>query len=159
MKTETSYEIERLFYRYAYGIDAGDFDGVSQILKKATLLNAHGETIAKGAAQIRQFYQTIIKIYPDTGTPKTQHVISNILIENETTFSLSATANYSVFQKLNNNKIEAIICGQYHSLFRLAVDGWEFHQHQTTPLMIGDMSQHLKINIRDIADKTINQSE
>ena len=153
MAVTSTREIEELFYRYAYGIDAGDFETVAQLLKDASILGAEGNIIAQGYEQIKQFYDQIIKIYPDTGTPKTQHVVSNILIQSESNHLLKVIANYSVFQKLNNGKVEAIICGQYHSAFKAIEHGWAFHKHQTKPLMIGDMTNHLNVSIRDIAGK------
>jgi 3-phenylpropionate/cinnamic acid dioxygenase small subunit len=147
-------EIEQLFYRYAYGIDAGDFEGVAQLLKNASIHAVDGNILAQGGLQIKQFYDKIIKIHASTGTPKTQHVVSNILLKSESDGLLKATANYSVFQKVNNDKIEAIICGQYHSSFKPGEHGWEFYQHQTKPLMVGDMTNHLNVSIKDIGGKT-----
>lgn len=149
-----AYQIGKLFYRYAYGIDAGDFGGVAEMFKNASIHGGQGELLAKGCDQIEKFYEQIIIIYPDTGTPKTQHVVSNILIESETKDLVTARANYSVFQKLKNGKIEAIICGQYHSSFVPGENGWEFSQHQTQALMVGDMSNHLKLSIKDISERS-----
>jgi len=151
MSKHCTQEIEQLFYRYAYGIDAGDFDGVAKMLKNASIHAVDGDILAQGSQQIKQFYVKIIMIHASTGTPRTQHVVSNILIQNESKDLLKATANYSVFQKVNNDKIEAIICGQYHSSFKPGEHGWEFYQHQTIPLMVGDMTNHLNVSIKDIA--------
>ena len=153
MPTTSTHEIENLFYRYAYGIDAGDFESVAQLLKNASIHGAEGNIIAQGSEQIEKFYNQIIKIHPDTGTPKTQHVVSNILIQSESNDLLKVIANYSVFQKLNSAKVEVIICGQYHTSFKLGEHGWAFHQHQTKPLMVGDMTNHLNVSIRDIVGK------
>ena len=154
MNDNHTQQIAALLYRYAYGIDTGDFDSVVEMFGNTSILDGQGNTIAKGSAQIKQFYQRIIKIYPDTGTPKTQHVVSNVLIQSQTEDLLKATANYSVFQKLDNGKIEAIICGHYHSVFKPSDHGWEFYQHQTKPLMVGDMSNHLHVSIKDIRNKS-----
>ena len=153
MPITSTREIENLFYRYAYGIDAGDFESVALLLKDASIHGAEGNIIAQGFEQIKHFYEQIIKIHPDTGTPKTQHVVSNILIQSESVDSLKVIANYSVFQKLKSGKVEAIICGQYHTSFKAMEHGWAFHQHQTKPLMVGDMTNHLKVSIRDIAGR------
>ena len=155
MFNEITTDIERLYYHYAYGIDGGDFEGVAQLLKNASIRDQAGNALAQGAEQIKQFYQRIIIIYPDSNTPKTQHVISNVLIVNASDDTLTAQANYSVFQKQESAKIEAIICGQYRSVFKRTTTGWEFYQHQTVPLMVGDMTRHLKISIQDIVNQQI----
>lgn len=153
MNKQDTQDIAALYYRYAYGIDAGDFDSVVKMFEHTSILDSQGNVLAQGSAQIKQFYLRIIKIYPDTGTPKTQHVVSNVLIHSQSKDQIKAIANYSVFQKQPNGHIEAIICGQYHSVFKSGVDGWFFYQHQTKPLMVGDMTHHLKISIQDIADR------
>ncbi len=146
-------EIENLYFHYAYAIDAGDFSAAANLFRNATLLDATGRDLASGAKQIEQFYQQVIKIDSQTKTPKTQHVISNILILDQSANELSATANYTVFQKAKSENIEAIICGQYLSTFKRAQAKWEFHTHQTKPLTVGDMSNHLKLDIRNIANR------
>ena len=156
MKLDHTANIERLYYRYAYAIDNGDLQGAAKMFENAIIHDAAGKSLAQGAEQVKQFYDRIIKLHPSTGTPKTQHVVSNVLILEQRDDELSATANYSVFQKLDSGNIEAIICGQYHSVFRLAPAGWEFYRHHTKPLMVGDMSNHLKISVRDIANKSNN---
>lgn len=154
MASTHTHEIEKLYYQYAYGIDGGDFESVAQLLKDASIHGVEDKVIAQGAEQIKSFYDQIIKIHPDTGTPKTQHLVSNILVQSENEDTLKVIANYSVFQKLDSGKIETIICGQYHSLFKHSQQGWVFHQHKTIPLMVGDMTNHLNVSIKDIADRS-----
>ena len=80
---DSAREIENLLYTYAERIDAGDLEGVADLFR-------HGRILADDAPEGMQFngrdevlamYQASTLIYEDTGTPKTQHVTTNAIIE------------------------------------------------------------------------------
>ena len=65
---------------YAAAIDDGNFSIIEQLFKAGRLEDASGACLAEGGAKVRQFYESLIRIYPETGTPNTQHHVSNIAI-------------------------------------------------------------------------------
>ncbi|HJT92968.1 MAG TPA: nuclear transport factor 2 family protein, partial [Mycobacterium sp.] len=57
--------VTELLYRYAELIDAGDFDGVGQLLSRGTFAGV------EGADAIAKLFTTTTRRFPDAGTPKT----------------------------------------------------------------------------------------
>jgi len=103
-------------------------------------------------------YRSIIKIYPDTGTPKTQHLVSNIIVMPEANDShASIAANFTVMQQLPNGKIECIISGEYTSKFQKIENQWYFEEHRMQQRFSGDLSHHLLIDVADINTATTNK--
>ena len=143
-------QIANLLHRYADAVDRGDFDTVATLLKSGSILDSEGTCLANGYAQVLEMYNNLIRLYAD-GTPKTQHVLSNLILQlNGDGSSASAKAYYSVFQKQDDGSIKAIICGQYQSKFKKVDGKWVFIEHRMHPRIVGDMSRHLKIRIDEI---------
>ena len=140
-------QIAQLYYRYAMHIDKGEFEAVASLLSKATVFGPENIQLAKGAGEILEMYTNLIRIYPDTNTPKTQHLINNIVLEEITGDRAFTKANYTVMQAVNGDTIETIICGEYQGKFTCTKGEWEFTEHHMTPTIVGDMSQHLKVNV------------
>lgn len=142
--------VSQLYARYADFIDQGDFHGVAELLSECSIYDPNGQVLAAGEQQIFEMYSNLIQVYEPADTPQTQHIVSNIFIREQNSQRIRAQANYSVFQKMASGKIEAIICGYYKSLFSLSDTGWCFLEHHMHPRIIGDMSEHLSIDIGEI---------
>ena len=68
--------ITELLYRYAELIDAGDFDGVGQLLSRGTFAGV------SGADAIAKLFAMTTRRYPDHGnTPRTRHLVLNPIVE------------------------------------------------------------------------------
>ena len=48
---------------------------------------------------------------------------------------------------MESGKIEIIMCGQYRDLFRQVDGEWAFIEHRMYPKLIGDMSEHLLVDV------------
>ena len=72
--------IENLLYRYAKRIDAGDFEGVAELFRHATIIAASGQHRVVGYEAVLVMYRGFTRLYDD-GTPRTQHIVSNARIE------------------------------------------------------------------------------
>jgi 3-phenylpropionate/cinnamic acid dioxygenase small subunit len=71
-------EITALVYRYAELLDGGDIDGVFAMFADATWRSAATGAVLRSPEEIRAVYDRIM-LYD--GTPKTQHVMSNLTID------------------------------------------------------------------------------
>ena len=92
--------IRNLLYRYGYLIDAGDFQGIGELFQDAVLTSDTGGMEVSGADAIAKHYASTTRIYPDTGTPKTKHVFTNMWIEGDDTQGVATSkTNYIVFQQ------------------------------------------------------------
>ncbi len=72
--------IENLLYRYAELIDAGDYEGIGELFAHGSITDEQGNPMATGAEAVAKLYYTTTRKYPD-GTPKTQHILTNALVE------------------------------------------------------------------------------
>lgn len=140
-------EIENLIYHYAELVDAGDFAAVAEMFSEACIVAPDGSQV-RGQADILRLYQRSTRLYPATGTPCTQHITSNVLIELAADgLSAQARSRFTVFQSLPDFPLQAIIAGRYHDQFTCRQGRWRFEQRAMLPDLLGDLSRHLLIDI------------
>ncbi len=154
MKTTTHVtdrdQIENLLHSYARGVDTGNLESIAELFRHGAICGAEGDTLAAGYDGVLAMYRSVIKIYPECGTPKTQHVVSNLILNVENEHTANSTANYTVMQQLPNGNIECIIAGEYFSRFVKENEQWQFHEHHMRNRITGDLSHHLLIEIDEI---------
>lgn len=136
--------ILNLLYRYAALVDAGDFDGIGEIFAHAVLLADGAALELRGADAIATHYLKTTRRYPDTGTPKTKHQVTNVIVEvDEAAGTGRCEADYTVLQATEKISLQAIITGRYNSTFERVDGEWRFASHKFFVDQIGDLSQHL----------------
>ena len=69
-----------LIARYAELIDAGDFDGMAELLGDAAVGAGDGPSLLTGQEAMRGLFAATTRLYPD-GTPGTKHVTTNLILE------------------------------------------------------------------------------
>jgi len=135
--------IQNLLSTYAERIDAGDFAGVGQLFARGEILAPAGDQGVRGAANVQNMYEVFTKVYPD-GTPRTQHMMSNVWIEvDETAGTAQARSRFTVLQQLDDFPLQVIIAGGYEDRFARDEQGWYFVQRLMQPKLYGDLSRHL----------------
>ncbi len=146
-------EIEALLHRYAEAIDAGDFDAVGALFAHGVVCAPDGTSIAEGAAAVARLYETTTRRYAD-GTPKTRHIVTNVVIEGEPDRNVDADAGaatarsrFTVYQATDSLPLQAIIVGDYEDEVELVDDRWVFRRRIMRPVLVGDLSQHLLIDL------------
>jgi len=140
--------IENLIYTYGALIDAGDFEGIGRLLSHAVLTSEGTDMATRGADAIAQQYRETTRLYPDTGTPKTKHIITNLIIDvDEEAGTARCESCYTVFQRTQTLPLQAIIAGRYHHTFQRVDCEWRVLTHHFFVDLVGDLSQHLLINI------------
>ncbi len=143
-------EIETLIYTYAELVDAGDLEGMARLFSHAEFFGPDGKIAAKGAEEFLTLQRQAIKIYSETGTPRTKHVTTNVLIEiNETTDAATARSYFTVFQSTEELPLQPIIAGRYKDKFERVDGSWRFCRRQSTPEFYGDLSKHLLFEVND----------
>ena len=139
-------QIKNLVYRYAQLVDQGDFTAVGQLFAHADFLGPGVGPIRSDPVGVAANYQRWVRIYPDSGTPKTRHVTSNLLIEPDGPDRAKAQSNVIVFQGTAEFPLQPIIASSYRDRFQ-RVDGiWRFSERRIgleVPDIIGDLSAHL----------------
>lgn len=137
-------EILELLHRYAELIDAGDFDGVGELLSRARFGGPRTPTVS-GAPNIAGLFAMTTKRFPDTGTPKTRHLVLNPIVEirGETA---TARSTFCVVQATEAVRFQPIVAGRYYDEFARDSDGWHFTERIAAVEMTGDVSDHLLID-------------
>ncbi len=113
--------IENLIHTYAERVDAGDLEGMAKLFRHAEFLGPDGKIAARGAEEFLTLQRHAIKIYSETGTPRTKHVITNLIIEvDESTDAATARSYFTVLQSTGELQLQPIIAGRYNVNFERA---------------------------------------
>ena len=143
-------EIENLIYTYAECVDAGNLEGMAQLFSHAEFLGPDGKLAASGAEEFLTVQRQAIRIYEETGTPRTKHVTTNVRIEvDESTDTATARSYFTVFQSAEGISLQPIIAGRYKDSFERVDGNWRFRRRQSIPELFGDLSQHLLFDLTD----------
>ncbi len=136
-------EIENLIHRHAELIDAGDLVAVAELFRDACIVAPDGGETC-GFDAVLAMYQAATRIYPESGTPGTQHVTTNLQLQLDAAAGTATSRCYfTVFQGLPDFPLQAIIAGQYRDSFERTEAGWRFRRREMHPRLFGDLSQHL----------------
>jgi 3-phenylpropionate/cinnamic acid dioxygenase small subunit len=140
--------IMNLLYTYAERVDAGDFAGVAELLGNARVTDASGRLDLRGAAAVQRLYEATTRRYPDTGTPRTKHVISNPILDiDEARGTATCRSQYVVWQQTDTLPLQAIITGRYHHELERVDGRWRIAGHRFFVDQVGDVSQHLLVEL------------
>jgi 3-phenylpropionate/cinnamic acid dioxygenase small subunit len=136
--------INTLLMTYAEHLDAGRFDDVAAMFEHSTyrIEHADGAHVSnyEGAAPVRAFCEQT-RIYPD-GTPRTKHVISNVIIDVDGDRA-GARCYATVFQQTDVLSLQPIASGRYVDQFERIDGTWRFADRLVTGFLLGDRSQHV----------------
>jgi 3-phenylpropionate/cinnamic acid dioxygenase small subunit len=136
--------ITHLIFAYAERIDAGDFEGVADLFAEGRITAEGTDRVRPGRDDALKMYRRSTRIHEDTGTPKTKHVITNVVIElDEEADTARARSYFTVLQATPELPLQPVMAGRYHDLFGRQGGSWRFvHRHIICDLF-GDLSQHL----------------
>ena len=135
-----------LLYRYAELIDAGDFDGVGELLSRASF-GGTGPQGVSGAENIAKLFAATTRRYPEHGnTPRTRHLVLNPIVELTADRTASSRSTFCVVQDTEAVPIQPIVVGRYFDTFGCDESGWHFTERKVEIQMLGDVSAHLMID-------------
>ena len=140
MSVDDKLEITELLYRYAELIDAGDFDGVGDLLDRGSFMGV------PGASSIAKLFATTTRRFPEHGnTPRTRHLVQNpiVAVDGDTA---TARSTFCVIQQTDTVALQPIVVGRYADSFARDDDGWYFTERTVDIQMLGDVSDHLLID-------------
>jgi hypothetical protein len=145
--TDARGNIENLLYRYAELIDAGDYDGIGELFAHGSIADEQGNAMATGAEAITALYTATTRKYDD-GTPKTQHILTNPIIEfGPDGTDATCRARFTVLQQTDLLPLQPIISGAYVDSFEKVDGAWRYTEKRMVMRLFGDLSQHLLIEI------------
>jgi ketosteroid isomerase-like protein len=144
--------IATLIYTYAERIDAGDFAGIGALFGQATLTFEGFDQAISGPADIRSLYERTTRRYDD-GTPRTKHVMTNVIVEVESSgdgdgASASSRSYFTVLQAVPGTlALQPVIAGRYHNTYTRAADEWRFATIHIIIDLMGDLAHHMLFDL------------
>lgn len=134
--------VENLIYTYAMLIDQADFHNLALLFRNATIRPSDGSSHTTGYDDVLALYSSGCKVYPDTGTLKTRHVTTNVIIHVDGD-TASSDSVFTVFQATESFPLQPIISGRYKDSFSCSEGVWAFSVREIAVDFIGDCSHHL----------------
>ncbi|WP_197382347.1 nuclear transport factor 2 family protein [Mycolicibacterium mengxianglii] len=133
--------ITELLYRYAELIDAGDFDGVGELLGRGSFMGV------AGADAIAALFVATTRRYPESGnTPRTRHLVLNPVVVVDGA-GAAARSTFCVVQQTETVALQPIVVGRYADTFTRDDTGWHFATRHVDVEMVGDTSAHLMFDL------------
>jgi ketosteroid isomerase-like protein len=143
MTADDYFAIQNLIYRYCDRIDRGDFAGIAQLFAHAEIHVPALPAPVRGVAAIEAMYTQFTRLYPETGTPRTRHVTSNVIIEPDGTDAARAQSYVLVHQATDVLPLQPIIGGRYYDRFAKTEGAWRFTERRMEMDLFGNLSAHL----------------
>jgi 3-phenylpropionate/cinnamic acid dioxygenase small subunit len=140
--------IAALVYTYAERIDAGDFDGVAELLAEAEVTAEGTDRRWRGRDEVRGLYESGTRRHAD-GTPRTKHVTTNLVVDvDEEGGTATARSYYTVLQAVPGAlALQPIVAGRYRDRFEAAGGRWRFAGRHMVVDLVGDLGHHLRFDL------------
>ena len=147
MRETVGEAITKLIYSYAERIDAGDFAGVADLFAHATLtFEGFGDAVT-GRDAIEQLYARSTRRYED-GTPRTKHVMTNVLVDVEGDDRASSRSYFTVLQAVPGGlALQPVIAGRYRHTYERVDGTWSVRTMHVTIDLVGDLGHHMLFDL------------
>ncbi|WP_309241221.1 nuclear transport factor 2 family protein [Nocardia sp. BSTN01] len=134
--------IERLIADYALLVDQGDFASVGALFATGAFGGSAG--MIEGSTAVEKMLSGTVIRYDD-GTPRTKHLVTNLVIEvDEAEDTAVARSYFTVLQATPDLPLQPIVSGRYADRFHSPDGQWAFAERAVTMDLIGDVSHHLR---------------
>ena len=142
-------QIQNLLHRYAYLMDQADFDAVGRIFAHADVyMPGDAGIYRKDPVGLANLFRRWNRVYPDTGTLRTRHITTNLMLEEDGHGRAKARCYVLVVQATPTFPLQPVIAGTYEDRFE-KVDGlWRFAERREEFKnfeLVGDLSSHLAL--------------
>lgn len=135
-------QIERLIYLYPYYLDDGRFAEMGELFADADLYVGPRLVARHDAAAAAALWARYVRIHPN-GTPRTHHIATNLLIEDDGPGRARAHSYILVVQHAEGFPLQPITAGDYLDRFAKTGGSWRFTERKVGNDLFGDMSHHL----------------
>jgi len=133
---------------YAERIDAGDFEGVADLLAAAEVTFEGYDDVRRGRDEVLALYNATTRRYED-GTPRTKHLVTNLIVEVDEEAGTAASRSYfTVLQAVPGElALQPIIAGRYRHRFERVDGAWRIGALHMLVDLVGDLGHHLRIDL------------
>ena len=145
-------QILNLLHTYCELQDAADFAGVAELFRHSGY-RVHNGDEHFGYDDVYALKTKHDKVYDD-GTLRTKHITTNTILEVDPDGRTARTRSYfTVYQATPALPLQCVIAGRYHDTFEKIDDTWRFRDRYIIGDLHGDLTQHLRDNPLDAADR------
>ncbi|HWF16919.1 MAG TPA: nuclear transport factor 2 family protein [Acidimicrobiales bacterium] len=144
----TGWAVSQLIYTYAERIDEGDFAGVAELLEHATMtFEGFGDAVS-GREAIEKLYTRSTRRYED-GTPRTKHVMTNVLVDvGDDGTSAASRSYFTVLQAVPGEMaLQPVIAGRYRHTYRQVQSQWRVETMHVMIDLVGDLGHHMLFDL------------
>ena len=141
MDADDYFAIQKLIFTYPRLLDRGEIDAMAALFAYATVYFPEQPPIHADAAAIARAYRDFLRISPD-GTPRTRHVMANLIIEPDGPDRARSTSCVMVFQQTDALPLQPIIGGDYEDRLQKVDGEWRFIERRIRNDQFGDLSAH-----------------
>lgn len=143
MEADDYAQIHNLLFQYALYLDTGDVKAMADMFAAAEVHFGENHVVRHDAAQVFAAYG-VTRIYPDTGTPKTHHVTSNVMVVPDGPDAARSRSYFTVFQAVAGTlPLQPVIAGRYQDRFVKQAGAWRFAERRIEMTLFGTLSAHL----------------
>ncbi|SNT01116.1 3-phenylpropionate/cinnamic acid dioxygenase, small subunit [Sphingomonas laterariae] len=141
MEADDYFAIQNVLFSYPFALDAGDFDAVGELLGDA-LIHSGGAVMAdRDAKAVAEVFRSWVLTYAD-GTPRTRHMLSNVMIVPEGEGRARVSSYVMVFQQAPDGPLEPVIGGDYLDRLEKRDGRWRIVERTMGNDIVGDLSRH-----------------
>ena len=144
MEAQDFIAIQNLVFRYARCLDRGDFAGVGQLFAHADLYS-QGRLVARSNAELVAEVWRRSTVQYENGTPRTRHLVTNVIIEPEGEDRARAESYVMVIQQTRTLPLQPVVAGDYFDRFAKIDGEWRFTERRIGVEMFGNLAEHLAI--------------
>ena len=142
------HDIENLIYRYGEYVDLARFDDLGELFRHGAIRSDRGSGDLRGEA-VATFYRATNRVHADTGTLRTRHIASNVIVDvDDAAGTATARSYFVVCQQTSSLPLQPIVSGRYHDSFRRIDGEWWFDVRMIFVDLIGNMTEHLSFDLR-----------
>jgi hypothetical protein len=145
-------QIQNLLHRYAHLMDQADFEAVGQLFAYADVyFPGDAGVYRKDAAGLADLWRRWTRVYPDTGTLRTRHITTNLILEEDGRDRAKGRCYVLVVQQTPALPLQPVIAGTYEDKFEKVAGFWRFTERREEFKnfeLVGDLSAHLAIQYK-----------
>ena len=141
MTGDDYFAIQNLLFSYPFLLDSGDFDGVGELFRDATVYSGGALMADKDPDAVAASFRDWVITYPD-GTPRTRHFLANVIIQPDGPDRAVVSSYVMVFQQTDSLPLQPVIGGDYRDVVEKIDGRWRFVERRMGNDLIGNLISH-----------------
>lgn len=141
MDADDYFAIQNVLFSYPFALDAGDFEAVGALLGDAVIHSGGALMADRDPAAVTRAFRDWVLTYAD-GTPRTRHMLANVMIVPEGEDRVRVSSYVMVFQQAPDGPLQPVIGGDYLDRLEKRDGRWRIVERTMGNDLVGDLSRH-----------------